>query len=464
MSQMLKSSGATAAATMLSRVLGLAREIAYAHFMGRGWVADAFQFAFTIPNLFRRLLGEGALTAAFIPIFKHTEKTQGDEAMWRSANAVISGLLVATTAIVAAGMLVISALLWLGVFKDAPTLLMLRLLRIMLPYVVLVCFAAICMGMLNARGFFFVPALGAALLNVVMIVSVYFLAPRFGLDLPRQIIGLAVGVLIAGVVQAAFQMPILRRAGFRYRWVAPWKDETVRGVVKQMLPTTIGVAAFQINVVLSNVIALVVGEGIVSGFNYAVRLMELPQGVFGVSLAIYLLPTLSGLAAEKKFPEFRSTLRDAAGYLLFVNLLAAVLLFVLAEPIIRLLLEGRSFRPADTPAVAVALMALAPGLLAFSFVNIFGRSFYALGDTRTPMRISVFCLVLNVVIALPLVFLLKQAGMGIANTITGFINVSLLLFALRKKLARLEMQSLRKHLGALLLCVAAAAALAWGLK
>ncbi len=461
MSQMLKSSGATAIATMVSRVLGLVREIAYAHFMGRGWVADAFQFAFTVPNLFRRLLGEGALTAAFIPVFKQKEKNEGLGATWRAANAVISGLLLVTAGIVVIGVIAISIILWTGIFEDAATLLMLRLLRVMLPYVLLVCFAAIAMGMLNARGHFFIPTLSAALLNVVMIASVYWMAPHIGLSLPEQIFGLAIGVLIAGVAQAAFQMPLLRREGFRYRWVTPWKDETVRIVIRQMLPATIGVAAFQINVVVANAFAFAVGKGILSGFNYAVRLMELPQGVFGLSLATYLLPTLSGLAAEKKYPEFRTTLRDAAGYLLFINLLAAVLLFVLAEPMVRLLFEGRSFKPADTPEVAVAVMALAPGLIAFSFVNIFGRAFYALGDTTTPMKISVFCLVLNALLTLPLVLAFKQAGMGLANSTTGFINVALLTFALRKKLGRLEISELRKYSFPFVVCVAAAAIAAW---
>ncbi|HWN97205.1 MAG TPA: murein biosynthesis integral membrane protein MurJ, partial [Methylomirabilota bacterium] len=398
----------------------------------------------------------------FIPIFKQKEKAEGLEATWRATNAVISGLLIVTGGIVILGILIISVLLWTGAFQDAATVLMLRLLRVMLPYVMLVCFAAVAMGMLNARGHFFIPALSAALLNVAMIASVCLIAPRMGLTLPEQIFGLAIGVLIAGVAQAAFQLPLLRREGFRYRWVTPWKDETVRLVVRRILPAAIGVAAFQINVVVANGFAFAVGDGILSGFNYAVRLMELPQGVFGLSLATYLLPTLSGLAAEKKFPEFRTTLRDAVGYLLFINLLASLLLFILAEPMVRLLFEGRNFQPQDTPEVAAALMALAPGLIAFSFVNILGRSFYALGDTITPMKISVFCLVLNALLTLPLVLGFKQAGMGIANSATGFINVGLLTFALRKKLGRLEMAELRRHLFAFVLCAVAAAAVAWG--
>jgi putative peptidoglycan lipid II flippase len=466
MSQMLKSSGGTAAATLLSRVLGLVREIIYGNFMGTTPVAGAFALAFQIPNLFRRLLGEGALTAAFIPIFKQKEKTEGEAAMWRAANAVLSGLIVVSSIIVVVAILGLSFTLGVFRFEEEETVLMLRLLRVMFPYLLLVCFAAVCMGMLNARGYFFIPALGAALLNVVMIASVYFLAPRLGAERKEQVFGLAIGVLIAGAAQAAFQLPLLLREGFRYRWIQPWSDPTVREVVKQMLPATIGVAAFQINVMLASGFSFAIEPGIVAAFGYAVRLMELPQGVFGVSLAMYLLPTLSGLAAEKKYPEFRATLRDGVGYLLFVNLLATVLLVVLAEPIVRLLFEHRQgkFDAASTQRVAHGLMALGPGLLAFSGVNIFARAFYALNDTKTPMKISVCCLVLNALLTLPLVWTLSEAGLGIANTATAFVNVSLLIFALRKKLARLEMGALLRPFICLVLCATAAAACAFATK
>ncbi len=467
MSQMLKSSGATAIATMVSRVLGLVREMAYAQFMGTTWVAGAFVLAFQIPNLFRRLLGEGALTAAFIPVFKQKEKAEGEEAMWLSANAVISGLIVVSSVVVLAGILGISAALGVFRFETAKTILMLQLLRVMFPYLLLVCFAAVCMGMLNARGHFFVPALGAALLNVVMIASVYFIAPHLG-ELPEErIFGLAIGVLLAGVAQALFQMPLLFRDGFRFRWVRPWKDGTVRHVGKQMLPGIIGVAAFQINVMLANGFTyFAVDPEVVAAFNYAVRLMELPQGVFGVSLAIYLLPALAGLAAEKKYPEFRSTLRDGLGYLLFINLLATLLLIGLAVPMIRLLFEfqGGKFDAAATQRTSLALIALAPGLLAFSGVNILARAFYALGDTRTPMKISIFCLVLNALLTLPLVWHLREAGLGLANTSTGIINVGLLAFALRKKLAKLEWLALRRHFLPLAACLLAAALTVWGTR
>ena len=494
---MLKASSAMAIATLTSRVLGMVREMVYAWFMGDTKIAGAFLFAFQIPNLFRRLLGEGALTAAFIPIFKEKEKTHGEIEMWRAANAVISGLVISASVIIALAMVGISIALAFGGphgisaladpqglahyttadgmlhhgtagYFSEKTVLILRLLRVMFPYMLLVCVAAAFMGMLNARGHFFIPAMGATMLNVVMIASVLWLAPKFGVDLPKgqrlpvQIFALAYGVLAAGVAQAAFQLPTLWREGFRYRWVSPWGNETVQRVVRQMIPGTIGVAAFQINVTMVQVIAFWIDPQINASFNYAVRLMELPQGMFGISLATYLLTALSGLALDKNYPEFRATLREGLSSLLFANLIAAVLLVALAEPIVRLLFEhGDKFTAASTHRAAFALVCLAPGLIAFSTVNVLARAFFALGDTKTPMKISIVCLMVNLILSAILIGPLRQGGLGIANTLTSACNVGLLLFALRKKLARLELDPLRKTLWPLAFTGIIAGFIAW---
>jgi len=263
------------------------------------------------------------------------------------------------------------------------------------------------------------------------------------------------------VAQAAFQLPTLWHDGFRYEWVSPWRNETVRLVVTRMIPGTIGVAAFQLNVTLVLAIAFWVSPQIVASFNYAVRLMELPQGMFGISLATYLLPTLSGLAAEKKYSDFRATLRHGVSTLLFLNLLAAILLVVLAEPIVRLIYQHGKFTADSTDRAAFALMCLAPGLVAFSTVNILARAFYALGDTKTPMKISIACLALNLILAGALVEPLRQGGLGIANTVTSIFNVGLLTFWLRKKMGQLEMESLQKTFLPLALAVIAAGIVAW---
>jgi putative peptidoglycan lipid II flippase len=465
---MLKSSGAMALATLISRLLGMVREMVYYSFMGVGWVNDAFQLAFTIPNLFRRLLGEGALTAAFIPIFKEKEKIHGEAEMWRVSNAVISGLVVAACAVIAVVLAGVSVALMFEQHFDGKTVLMLQLLRVMFPYMLLVCLTACFMGMLNARGHFFIPAMGATMLNVVMIASVLWLAPHFATDLakedrlPHQIFALAIGVLAAGMAQASFQLPTLYKDGFRLRWVSPWRDETVRRVMCRMIPGAIGVAAFQINVALVQLLGFQFGNGIVSSFNGGVRLMELPQGMFGISLATYLLPTLSALATDKNYQEFRSTLRHGISTLIFLNLIAAVLLAVLAEPIVRLLFERGAFEADATQRVALALMCLAPGLVAFSTVNILARAFYALGDTQTPMKISIVCLTLNLIFAVALIVPYKQGGLGIANSITSVCNVSLLGFALRKKLGTLEMSELRSTFLPLSVAALLAGLTAWG--
>lgn len=451
MSQMLKSSGAMAGATLTSRVLGMVREMVYASFMGTGWVASAFFMAFQVPNLFRRLLGEGALTAAFIPIFKQKEVQHGETEMWRSANAVISGLFAAAGVVTVVAVAALSLALALGKFSDE-TRLMLQLLRLMFPYMLLVCLAAALIGMANARGHFFVPALGAVILNLVMIASVLLLAPRMGLRLDQQIFGLAIGVVVAGLAQAVFQIPSLSREGFRYRWVSPWGDPTVHEVARKMLPGSIGVAAFQINVLLTGLFSFWFDPTIVSNFNYSVRLMELPQGMFGISLATYLLPTLSGLAAEKKYDDYRQVLRQGLGHLALANLFAAAVALALAEPIVRLIFERGKFDASSTYRVSLALACLAPGLLMFSMNNILARAFYALNDIKTPMKISIFCLVLNLVCAVFLVIHFEQirvggeVGLALANTLSACVNVSLLTYALRRKLGRLDFGPLRRDL------------------
>ena len=433
---MLKSSGAVAVATLLSRMLGFLRESAYAGFFGTTPVANAFYLAFTFPNLLRRLLGEGALSAVFVPVLKQHERDAGLEATWRGASAVVSAIFLVCSVAVVIGILVTSGLVaWVPVNGEHE--LMLRLLRIMLPYAVFVCVAAVFIGMLNTQGHYFLPALGTAMLNVVMIASVYLLAPRFGTRLEDQVYGLAVGVVLAGIAQAAFQLPALRKTGFRLRWGNPFHDPTVREVARRMIPATLGVAAYQFNVVITPFIAAHEASFAVPSYNYAVRLMELPQGVIGVSLATYLLTELSSLATDKKYAEFRSVLREGMLHLVFINALATALLFVLAEPVIRLLFEHGRFTPDSTLQATFALQCLIPGLVAFSLNNIVARAFYALGDTTTPMRIGVFCLVLNLVLVWLLVQPFQQGGLGLANSISALVNGALLFYALRRKLPRL---------------------------
>jgi putative peptidoglycan lipid II flippase len=458
---MLKSSGAMAIATLLSRILGMCRVMVYARFMGDSMVASAFYFAFQVPNLFRRLLGEGALSAALVPILKEKEVNEGEKGMWDTANAALS-LLVCVCAVAVVLLIAgCSFLLWYGGWT-LQTQLFLELLQIMSPYVLMVCAAAVLMGLCNARGVFFIPALGATMLNVVMIVTVLFVAPKMGADRSEQVYALGYGILVAGLFQMLFQLPVLAKQGFRPKFILPWKHPSVQEIIHRMVPGIIGVAAFQINVLLTNGIAYSQASHVVASFEYAVRLMELPQGVIGVSLATFLLPTLSGLAAKKKFSEFRATLKDGMGYVVYANLPASVLMFVLAEPIVRLLFEGSAFDAPATFRCQYALKCLLPGLVAFSLVNVCARAFFALGDVKTPMRISVFCLGTNLVLAFQLIPLFEQGGMGMANSISSFLNLSLLIYALRKKFSKLTFADMYRPLNSMVAACALAGFVTWG--
>jgi putative peptidoglycan lipid II flippase len=279
-------------------------------------------------------------------------------------------------------------------------------------------------------------------MNLVLIASVFFLTPLFGRRLEDQIFALAYGVLIAGVAQAAYQLPTLFKEGFRPQWITPFNNPDVRRVVRQMVPGMLGVAAFQFNVLTTTGMAFFVDPSIVASYDYAVRLMEFPQGLFAISLATYLLPTLSGLATEKKYGEFRTTYKQAVGYLFFSNFLATVLLVILAKPMVRLLFQRGLFDHASTAHASFALACLGPGLLFFSLVNITARAFYALGDTSTPMKISAFCLALNVLFGIWLIPALREGGMGVANTMSAAVNVYLLIYGLKKKLSKLEFSDL----------------------
>ena len=248
--------------------------------------------------------------------------------------------------------------------------------------------------------------------------------PHLGATLEQQIFGLAIGVLVAGFVQMVFQLPSLHGEGYRFQWVSPWNDPTVREVVRKMIP---GRSAWpRSRSTCSSPRATSSGDDtktINATFDVAVRLMELPQGIFGISLATFLLPALSGLAAEKKYPEFRGMLNMGLNYITFTNLIAAAVSFARwPEPIVRLLFEHGKFDAEATRRVAVTLMCFAPGTVLFSINNILARAFFALNDTKTPMKVSVFCLLLNLGFAMVPVHRYNEAGLAIANTLSAVFN------------------------------------------
>ena len=466
--------GKVSAATFLSRVLGLLRDQVFAALFGAGTAADAFNMAFRVPNLVRDLFAEGAMSASFVPTFTEWREKQGDAAAWAMARQLMSTLLAVLLGLCALGYLFAPQLIALmaGGFSAVPGKLELTVMltRVMLLFLPAVALAAAAMGMLNARGVFFVPAVAPALLNVGMIVFGLALIPVCRAWGWPVITAMALGVVLGGILQFAFQLPSLARLGFRFGIEWPAWHPGVQRVALLMLPATVGLAATQLNIFVSQAIAASFREGSVSWLQYAFRLMQLPIGLFGVAVATVSLPALSRAAVRKDLTLVRSTLSESVRLVFLLTVPAAMFLAVFARPVISLLFQHGRFLPADTAATGDALVMYCIGLPAFAAVGIFTRAFYALGDTRTPVRATFVAvgvnLVLNLMFVGPLAgWGLAHRGLALATSVTSLANLGQLAWRLRAKLGGVDG---RRMLNALVRITAAAAVpgllAAWGLS
>ena len=439
--RLARSAGVIGAATLTSRVLGLLRDQVLAWLFGAGNAMDAFYVAYRIPNLMRDLFAEGAMSAAFVPTFTRRLKQQGRAAAWQLGNQLINALLVVTGLLVLLGILYARPLTALiaGDYAAVPGKLELTatLTRILLPLLSLVAVAAAIMGMLNSLNRFFIPALSPAMFNVGVILSAFLLvpfAPALGL---HPIIAIAVGMLLGGLGQIALQVPALRREGYRYRPELNPSDSGLREILRLMGPGTLAGAAVQINLLVNTILAAGEGTGAVSWLSYAFRLMYVPIGLFGVSIATAILPAVSRHAAQNDPDGMRRTIGDALRMMLMLIVPALVGLMVLAEPIVQVIFERGSFAPADTAATAAALVFYTPGLLGYSAVRISVPCFYALKDSVTPTLISVVSVMLNLVLNLTLVQWMGYRGLALGTSIAAIVNAALLYILLNRRIGGL---------------------------
>ena len=433
---------------MASRILGLVRDQVLAAFFGAGDAMDAYRVGFKIPNLFRDLFAEGAMSAAFVPTFTRYVAESGTEAAWRLGNLVINALLVATGILVIAGILfappLVAALAgdYAGVtLADGTSKLDLTvsLARLMLPTLTLIALAAAVMGMLNSLRHFFIPALSPSMFNVVTIVMAVGLipfAPALGIDQPILIV--AAATVLGGMAQLALQWPTLRREGFRYRPVFDWTDPGLRRVLVLMGPGTLGLAATQVNVAVNLFLATGAGTGAVSWLEYAFRIMYLPIGLFGVSIATAVLPTVTRHVVERDTGASRRTIADGLSLMMLLNLPATVGLMLLSVPIVRVIFEHGRFTAADTAATAAALRYYAIGLVAYSIVRIASPAFYALGRNRVPVIVSLFTVVVNATLNILLVRAMGYVGLALGTSIAAIFNACALLVLLRRYLGGLD--------------------------
>jgi putative peptidoglycan lipid II flippase len=436
-----RSAGLISIATLASRLLGVVRETVLAYFFGASAQMDAYNVAFRIPNLLRDLFAEGAMTAAFVPAFTRTLAERGREHAWRLGNLVINALLIIT------GLLVLLGVLFAGPitaaiapeFAAVPGKLELttQLTRVMLPFLTTVAVAVAMMGMLNSLHKFFIPSLSPAMFNVATILCAFALVPLLPeVGLPA-IMAIAIGTLLGGVGQIALQWPVLRRQGFRYQPIVSFRDPELVQVLRMMIPGTLGVAAVNINVLVNTYLAT--GEpGAVSWLGYAFRLMYLPIGLFGVSIATAALPDVSRHAAAADLASIRRMVSSATRLMLMLNVPAMVGLMVLAEPVVALLYQRGEFTSSDTAATAAALMFYAPGLLGYSTVKIASPTFYALRDSRTPVLISLVSVAINLGLNLMLVQVMGYRGLALGTAIAALFNALALLWFLRGRIGGLD--------------------------
>jgi putative peptidoglycan lipid II flippase len=456
--ELTKAAGVVGAATLLSRIFGYLRDMIIAWFFGAGLATDAFFVAFRIPNLLRRLFAEGSLTVSFIPVFTEYLTNRGRQSAFELAGAVFRLLSVILAVVTVLGILlapVIVTVMAPGFSGSAEKFdLTVLLTRIMFPYILFIGLVALCMGILNALGHFAAPALAPVFLNLAMIASVFGFASFF----ERPIIGLGVGVLIGGMLQLALQVPFLLKQGFFFWRRFPWYHPAVKRIGKLMTPAVFGSAVYQINILVGTLLASLLPEGSISYLYYADRLVQFPLGVFAIAIGTAVLPSLSRQAAAQDISALRDTFAYTMRLLFFVTIPAMIGLIVLRVPIVQLLFNRGAFDVTSTRLTAEALLYYSLGLWAFSGVRVVVATFYALQDTKTPVKVAIFSLLANIVFSILLMGPMLHGGLALATSLSSMLNLGTLIWFLKKRLGRIGAYNILKSVS-----ISSAASLVMGL-
>lgn len=462
-----RSAGIVSIAVMFSRTLGLVRETIFAYYFGAGFLNDAFQLAFRIPNVLRDLFAEGALSAAFVKVFTDYQINKSEKEAWRLASLVLNALAMVLSVVAIVGILFSKQFVNLIAdgFSPEKAALATTMTQIMFPYILLVALAAVAMGVLNTKGIFGIPASASTVFNITSIVAgltlAYWLSGgHWERSLDRNavpdsaaqwaIIGMSIGTLIGGASQFAMQVPSLIKIGFRFVPAISFTDPGVKRVMRLMGPAIIGTSAVQVNVLVNTFFVSGI-EGGISWLGYAFRLMQFPIGLFGVAVGTASIPILSRLASEGKVKDFRNTLSSSINLVFLMTLPSACGLIILGEPILRLLYSRGAFKEADVQMAAWALTGYAVGLTGYAAIKVLSPAFYAMDDAKTPMIVAVVSIVVNVVACYFLMKLLSDVGVSptapsglghvgvaLATSLVALVNFFTLAWLMRRKISRLN--------------------------
>lgn len=429
-----RAAGVLGAATMISRIMGMVRDMVVSRLFGAGLYTDAFFAAFQIPNMLRRFFAEGALTSAFVPTFSETLSREGENAAKELANVCFTLLTILMAAITLAGIFFspwIVGLMYPG-FSSVPEKfdLTIFLNRLMFPYIFLISLVALCMGILNSVRHFFTPAISTVFLNIAMILCAWLLHDRF--DVP--ITALAVGVLVGGLLQLLLQLPTLYRLGFPLRPSFDFRHPAVRKIALLMGPSIFGVGVYYLNITVGNILASLLPQGSVSYLYYAQRLFEFPQGIFTVSVAQAVLPSMSRQAAAGDISSLKDTLVFGLRLTLYITIPAMAGLMVCSTPIFSLIFMGGEFTFDKAQRCGEALIYYSMGLSLVAMTRVVVPAFYALKDTRTPVIMAFITFILNAGLSLILMGPLLHGGLALASSLSAFGNILLLLVYLRRKI------------------------------
>jgi putative peptidoglycan lipid II flippase len=462
-----RSAGIVSIAVMFSRVLGLVREMIFARYFGAGFIYDAYQVAFRIPNVLRDLFAEGALSAAFVKVFTDYQINKSEEEAWKLASLVLNALAVVLSIVCIVGIVFSHQFVGLVAsgFSPEKAALASTLTQIMFPFILLVAMAAVAMGVLNTKGVFGIPASASTVFNIASIVfglAIAYWLSGGGWELSADkdvipssatqwaIIGMAIGTTIGGAAQFLMQVPSLYKVGFRFHFGLSLRNEGVRHVMRLMTPAILGTSAVQVNVLINTFFVSEIHGG-VSWLSYSFRLMQFPIGLFGVAIGTASIPVLSRMASQGKFKDFRDTLSSSMNLVFLMTLPSACGLIVLGEPIIRLIYVRGAFKESDVPMTAMALAGYSIGLTGYAAIKVLSPAFYALDDAKKPMIIAIASIGINAVgsyffrdwlshygVTPDTPYGYGHVGVALATSMVALINFAALAWFMRRRIKRLN--------------------------
>ncbi len=430
-----RAAGLLGVLTFVSRVLGLARDVAQAAILGTGMAADAFTIAFIIPNILRRLFGEATVASALVPTYTEILLKEGKAEAGKLAGKILTFTGTVLLAVVLLGMLLAPVLVdvFAAGFSNTPgkTELTVQLLRLLFPYILFVGIASVCMGILNSHRHFLAPALAPVLFNISALLGLFVLAGMWKADMP--VWAYSTGVLVGGALQLLVQVPFMKSRGISFRLDYYWKDPGFRKVLKLAVPALIGLLAAEVNILVDQLIASLLGDGSVAALSYGLRVTQVPQGIFAIALATALLPTLSRQTALGKLDEAGRTLGFSTLVISGIMLPAALYLVVMAEPVVRVMFFRGEFSDTSLRLTAASLRFYSIGMVFYAAVKITAPVYYALKDTKTPVKIAIGCMGLNIVLNAGFTYLFMRtgiveplAGLALASSVSSMVNLLLL--------------------------------------